>query len=97
MGYASDILFIVTLGLSKITTTVFYMTLFKQKLHAVIRGLLVGGGIWVILSVILVAVRCSHRPWLDIDAQCSGLVCQRYPNRAMLTEAVPKMAGNHRY
>ncbi|KAH1386926.1 hypothetical protein KXV22_001851 [Aspergillus fumigatus] len=73
MGYASDILFIVTLGLSKITTTVFYMTLFKQKLHAVIRGLLVGGGIWVILSVILVAVRCSHRPWLDIDAQCSGL------------------------
>ncbi|KAF7122266.1 hypothetical protein CNMCM5793_000223 [Aspergillus hiratsukae] len=73
MGYASDILFVVTLGLSKITTAVFYMTLFKQKLRAVIRGLLIGGGIWAILSVILLAVGCSHRPWLDIDAKCSGL------------------------
>ncbi|KAF7161334.1 hypothetical protein CNMCM5623_006948 [Aspergillus felis] len=73
MGYASDILFVVTLGLSKITTAVFYMTLFKQKLRTVIRGLLAGGGVWAILSVILLAVRCSHRPWLDIDAQCGGL------------------------
>ncbi|GAQ10117.1 hypothetical protein ALT_7438 [Aspergillus lentulus] len=73
MGYASDILFVVTLGLSKITTTVFYMTLFKQKLRAVIRGLLVAGCIWVILSIILLAVRCGHQPWLDIDAQCGGL------------------------
>ncbi|KAH2785561.1 hypothetical protein KXW38_005063, partial [Aspergillus fumigatus] len=31
MGYASDILFIVTLGLSKITTTVFYMTLLSEE------------------------------------------------------------------
>ncbi|GFF84865.1 hypothetical protein IFM53868_04290 [Aspergillus udagawae] len=73
MGYASDILFVVTLGLSKITTAVFYMTLFKQKLRTVIRGLLVSGGVWAILSVILLAVRCSQRPWLDIDAQCGGL------------------------
>jgi hypothetical protein len=74
MAYASDILFVVTLGLSKITTAVFYMTLFKQKLRVVIRGLLVGGCIWVIVSVILLAVRCGHQPWLDIDAQCGGLV-----------------------
>jgi hypothetical protein len=73
MAYASDILFVVTLGLSKITTAVFYMTLFKQKLRVVIRGLLVGGCIWVILSVILLAVRCGHQPWLDMDAQCGGL------------------------
>ncbi|RHZ53568.1 uncharacterized protein CDV56_104098 [Aspergillus thermomutatus] len=73
MGYAADTLFVVTLGLSKITTAIFYMTLFKQKLRAVIQGLLAGGGIWTILSVILLAVRCSHRPWLDIDAQCGGL------------------------
>ncbi|PKX89056.1 uncharacterized protein P174DRAFT_379349 [Aspergillus novofumigatus IBT 16806] len=73
MGYVSDILFVVTLGLSKITTAVFYMALFKQKLRAVIRGLLVGGCVWVILSIILLAVRCGHQPWLDIDAQCSGL------------------------
>lgn len=84
MGYASDILFVVTLGLSKITTTVFYMTLFKQKLRAVIRGLLGAGCIWVILSIILLAVRCGHQPWLDIDAQCGGLV---WPTLSKATHA----------
>ncbi|KAJ5827166.1 hypothetical protein N7447_003929 [Penicillium robsamsonii] len=74
-GYAAEILSIVVLGCSKISTCLFYSTLFSQIQKMFIRINLVGMVVWTILSVILLAVRCSRNPWVDIsDAQCSSLL-----------------------
>ncbi|OQE40917.1 hypothetical protein PENCOP_c005G05651 [Penicillium coprophilum] len=73
-GYAADLLSIIVLGCSKISTCLFYSTLFSQIHKMFIRINLAAMVAWTILSVILLAVRCSHDPWIDIsDAQCSSL------------------------
>ncbi|KAL4805350.1 hypothetical protein BDV18DRAFT_18323 [Aspergillus unguis] len=74
VGYAADILSIVALGLSKISTCLFYEALFSQLQKTLIRVLLAVSVVWTILSIILVAVRCTSRPWLDFTTQlCNGL------------------------
>ncbi|OQE05318.1 hypothetical protein PENVUL_c025G03448 [Penicillium vulpinum] len=74
-GYAAEILSIIVLGCSKISTCLFYETLFSQIQKVFIRANLVGMVAWTVLSVILLAVRCSHNPWVDISAaQCSSLL-----------------------
>lgn len=73
--YAADILGLLVLGLSKITSSLFYETLFSQLHLRLIRSTLISMVLWTILSVILVGVRCSDQPWFDIGAsQCSSLV-----------------------
>ncbi|EPS27132.1 hypothetical protein PDE_02074 [Penicillium oxalicum 114-2] len=72
--YAADILGLLVLGLSKITSSLFYETLFSQLHLRLIRSTLISMVLWTILSVILVGVRCSDQPWFDIGAaQCSSL------------------------
>ncbi|KAJ5436514.1 hypothetical protein N7445_007399 [Penicillium cf. griseofulvum] len=74
-GYAAEILSIFVLGGSKISTCLFYDTLFSQIQKLFIRANLVGMVAWTVLSVVLLAVRCSHNPWTDISAaQCSSLL-----------------------
>ncbi|KAL4786502.1 hypothetical protein BJX76DRAFT_355049 [Aspergillus varians] len=72
-GYAADILFIVAIGLSKIATCLFYEALFSQLPRRIIRTLLVTTIIWTLMSILLVAIRCSQQPWHDISGRCSGL------------------------
>ncbi|RDW87059.1 uncharacterized protein DSM5745_03701 [Aspergillus mulundensis] len=72
-GYAADILSIVALGLSKISTCLFYEALFSQLPRRVIRTILVAMITWTALSIFLVAIRCSSDPWYDISARCDGL------------------------
>jgi hypothetical protein len=74
-AYAADVLSVLVLGISKITSCLFYETLFSQMNLRLIRGILAIMITWTVLSVILLAVRCSDKPWYDIsDAQCSSLV-----------------------
>jgi hypothetical protein len=73
-AYAADILCIVVLGLSKITTSMFYEVLFSQVRRLLIQAVLGGVIVWTLVAIILLAVRCSHDPWNDISAQCKGLV-----------------------
>lgn len=73
-GYAADILSVVALGLSKIATCLFYEALFSQLQRRIIRALLATVIIWTLLSIFLVAIRCSSHPWRDITEQCSSLV-----------------------
>ncbi|KAJ5819521.1 hypothetical protein N7474_005112 [Penicillium riverlandense] len=74
-GYAADILSILVLGFSKITTCVFYDTLFSHMQRRFIRMILGGMIIWTLLAIILLAIRCSHDPWYDISAaQCDSLL-----------------------
>ncbi|KAJ5089555.1 hypothetical protein N7532_008239 [Penicillium argentinense] len=74
-GYAADILSMIVLGCSKITTCLFYEGLFSNRQSRAIRIILAGTIIWTVLSVLLVAIRCSSDPWSDISAaQCSTLL-----------------------
>ncbi|KAJ5683313.1 hypothetical protein N7462_006478 [Penicillium macrosclerotiorum] len=74
IGYVADIFSVIVLGLSKITVCIFYENLFSQMQRRFIRSLLLGTIIWTLLSVFLVAIRCTSSPWNEISAiQCSGL------------------------
>ncbi|KAJ5475681.1 hypothetical protein N7539_007968 [Penicillium diatomitis] len=73
-AYVGDLLAILALGLSKVTSCIFYETLFSQLQLHLIRGVLVAMLLWTVLSIVLVGVRCSDQPWLDLSAsQCGSL------------------------
>ncbi|KAL4907757.1 hypothetical protein BDW74DRAFT_189196 [Aspergillus multicolor] len=72
-GYAADILSVVALGLSKISTCLFYEALFSQLPRRIIRTILVATIAWTVISIFLVAIRCNDGPWTDISDRCSGL------------------------
>lgn len=78
-GYVADILSIVALGLSKIATCLFYEALFSQLQHRIIRTVLTAVVVWTLMSIFLVAIRCSSHPWRDITDQCSSLVHHAQP------------------
>ncbi|KAL4948129.1 hypothetical protein BDW69DRAFT_177026 [Aspergillus filifer] len=76
-GYAADILSIVALGLSKISTSLFYGSLFSQLKRWVIQTILASAIIWTTLSILLVSIRCSSDPWYDTTAaRCDGLLAR---------------------
>ncbi|KAJ5539071.1 hypothetical protein N7513_007403 [Penicillium frequentans] len=77
LGYAADIFAVITLGLSKVTTCLFYEELFSQIQRRFIRSILLSVIVWTVLAVLLLAIRCTSKPWNDIDtAQCSGLLAR---------------------
>ncbi|OJJ00876.1 hypothetical protein ASPVEDRAFT_40381 [Aspergillus versicolor CBS 583.65] len=80
-GYAADILSIVALGSSKIATCLFYEALFSQLQRRIIRTVLTAVIVWTLMSIFLVAIRCSSHPWRDITDQCSSL----YPRWQAIT------------
>ncbi|THC92347.1 hypothetical protein EYZ11_008191 [Aspergillus tanneri] len=73
IGLAVDLLYILVLGLSKICTMMFYrnLSLRGTKLLNTILG---GCAAWIILGMALLGVRCSSRPWEDINNRCAGLL-----------------------
>ncbi|OQE00406.1 hypothetical protein PENVUL_c052G00070 [Penicillium vulpinum] len=73
--YAADIFSIVVLGLSKMTSCMFYEGLFSQVQRRIPYVILRVMIVWTIISVLLLGIRCSSKPWSDISAaECSGLV-----------------------
>ncbi|PYH78868.1 hypothetical protein BO82DRAFT_316641, partial [Aspergillus uvarum CBS 121591] len=73
-AYASDLLYIIVLGLSKCCTSLLYQHLTTHAARWIPRSLLGLSIIWTIVSVILVAIRCSRtQPWIDINDKCSSL------------------------
>ncbi|KAJ5951284.1 uncharacterized protein N7479_009697 [Penicillium vulpinum] len=72
--YAADIFSIVVLGLSKMTSCMFYEGLFSQVQRRIPYVILRVMIVWTIISVLLLGIRCSSKPWSDISAaECSGL------------------------
>ncbi|KAJ5093408.1 hypothetical protein N7456_009269 [Penicillium angulare] len=72
--YSAEILSILVLGLSKSTVCIFYEALFSHMQRRFIRTLLLGTIAWTLLSVFLVAIRCTSSPWNEIsDSTCSSL------------------------
>jgi hypothetical protein len=75
IGYAAELLAIVVLGLSKVTACIFYGSLFSQMQHRSNRIAFAGMIIWMVMAMLLLAIRCSHGPWYDISAtRCGSLV-----------------------
>ncbi|KAJ5336943.1 uncharacterized protein N7506_004965 [Penicillium brevicompactum] len=73
-GYAAEIISILVLGLSKVSTCLFYEALFSKTQRHFARAILVTVVIWMTISIVLLAVRCTRNPWADIsEAQCSSL------------------------
>lgn len=88
-GYAAEIISILVLGLSKVSTCLFYEALFSQTQRYMARIILIAVIIWMIMSTLLLAVRCTPSPWADIsEAQCSSLVrCPRNFNQSDLVKS----------
>ncbi|OJJ97715.1 hypothetical protein ASPACDRAFT_45812 [Aspergillus aculeatus ATCC 16872] len=73
-AYASDLLYLMVLGLSKCCTSLLYQHLTTHAARWIPRSLLGVSIIWTIVSVILVGIRCSRtQPWTDINDNCRSL------------------------
>ncbi|RAH67871.1 uncharacterized protein BO66DRAFT_141354 [Aspergillus aculeatinus CBS 121060] len=73
-GYAADLLYVLILGLSKICTMLFYQNLSLPRTKWMIKSILVACTLWTLLAMLLLAIRCSSNPWVDIDHECPGLL-----------------------
>lgn len=75
--YASDLLYILTLGFSKLATIQLISALSPDKRHKrVCHGLSAFVGLWTISAIFAIALRCNlRRPASDLtSAQCPSLV-----------------------
>lgn len=75
--YASFLLFILSLGLSKISVVLFQARLTANLWQRrIFHGLAVFIGMWTAASFLALTVQCdvSH-PWKLVGEQCSGTVC----------------------
>ncbi|GLA68990.1 hypothetical protein AtubIFM55763_008171 [Aspergillus tubingensis] len=72
-GYAADLFYVLIIGLSKIGTMLFYQNLSLQRTKWMVNVIISSCGLWAMLAILLLAIRCSKRPWTDIDDACAGL------------------------
>lgn len=75
-AFASDILYIFTLWLTKCSVALLFIRLTPEQKHIFASYVVLGGStLLMIVSEILVALRCdiSH-PWIFVDNGCGDLV-----------------------
>ena len=77
LAYAGDILFIVTLCLSKCSVILLLAGLTRDVNHSTACKVILGiSAAWGVASVFTLALRCElNHPWLTINAHCTHLVC----------------------
>jgi hypothetical protein len=75
-GYAADILYIITLALSKLSTAFLFLRLTPGRGHSfAIWSTICLSIAWAFASVLVVSFRCHPtHPWTDVDSTCSNLV-----------------------
>ncbi|KAJ5625293.1 hypothetical protein N7510_001602 [Penicillium lagena] len=71
--YSADILYVATLALSKVSTSLFYRTITTRSSQWIIHGILGTVGLWALIAIIMLAIRCSSHPWQDINQECPTL------------------------
>ncbi|PYH31906.1 uncharacterized protein BO87DRAFT_363732 [Aspergillus neoniger CBS 115656] len=71
-GYAADLFYVLIIGLSKIGTMLFYQNLSLQRTKWMVNVIISSCGLWAMVAILLLAIRCSNRPWTDIDDACAG-------------------------
>lgn len=80
MLVASDVLYIITQYLAKISVVAILLQLTPQRKHNLATWV-VGGvcTVWLVASVLLITVDCEfNKPWEPAAEHCTGLVC--HPN-----------------
>ena len=75
-SYASDILFIITLWLTKCSAAFLFLRLTPNYYHVLAsRAILAATTVWAVASILMVALRCNLvEPWIFINVQCTNLV-----------------------
>lgn len=73
--YAADLLYIITIYLSKASAVFLFLRLTPNKAHKLFCWSIMGTStLWVILSLFLVALRCQlSQPWV-VNERCVNLV-----------------------
>ncbi|OKL55977.1 hypothetical protein UA08_08757 [Talaromyces atroroseus] len=75
IGYAADLLYILILGLSRITGMVFFHDIFNLHSSKTIYSSMGISLFGTVASLILGALRCDRRaPWQDISSECNSLL-----------------------
>lgn len=74
--YIAELLYIVTLFLSKCSGALFYLRITPTGItFSVVWLLVILSAIWAIVSLLLVGIRCNmDEPWMDITIKCSRMV-----------------------
>jgi hypothetical protein len=80
LGYASDILFLVALYLSKCCVVLFFKRISPARHIAIFAWTVLGICIaFAIASIFIVSLRCDlSRPWIVYGGTCSGLLERWY-------------------
>ncbi|PWY77308.1 hypothetical protein BO94DRAFT_588639 [Aspergillus sclerotioniger CBS 115572] len=73
VGYATDLFYVLVLGLSKVGTMLFYQNLSLERTRWMVNVVLSCCAVWTIVAILLLGIRCSTHPWNDIDRECGGL------------------------
>jgi hypothetical protein len=76
MYYVSNLLFVVSLGLSKISVAFLLLRLTPQKGHMrILYGIITLMALWTVASTFTVALQCNQsHPWILIQESCPGVV-----------------------
>ncbi|GJP94213.1 cytochrome P450 family protein [Aspergillus niger] len=48
-------------------------TQMKKRTKWMVNAIIASCGLWTIVAILLLAIRCNSRPWTDIDSACGGL------------------------
>ncbi|PVH79463.1 hypothetical protein DL98DRAFT_378712, partial [Cadophora sp. DSE1049] len=75
-GYAADILYLVTMFLSKCSTASIFLRLTPGRGHSIaVKTILAGMTAWILMAILVVCLRCHPaEPWFDTtNAECSNL------------------------
>ena len=76
IAYVSDFFYLITLWCSKCSMSLVFIRLSPDKGHGqMAKAILVAATIWLIVSFIMIALRCdlSH-PWNFVDMRCTNVV-----------------------
>lgn len=73
--YAADLLYIITIYLTKASAVFLFLRLTPNKAHKVFCWTIMGTStLWVILSIFIVALRCQlSQPWV-VNEHCVNVV-----------------------
>jgi hypothetical protein len=87
MYYASTLLFVVALGLSKISVVFFFLRLTVVKHHGrVFNAAAALVTAWTVGSTFAVALQCNlTHPWIIVGERCSGAVLHPHRPQSMAT------------
>ncbi|OCK76745.1 hypothetical protein K432DRAFT_462498 [Lepidopterella palustris CBS 459.81] len=75
IAYANDMLFILSMCLTKVCVALLFMRLSPGKNHILVSKVVFALSIvWAVLSIFLVALKCDlSRPWIEYNQKCTGL------------------------